>query len=152
MGEDAVEAFYFHAFNYNKLLNELLLPYLEKGSADLVLTSFGDDTNHYGKETRYRIEPGGVLILEGELMFREPLMDHFDFKIFLYMDDQEALHRALVRDLFLGEETKEAEIKNKRIPAQKMYMSRHVPVETADYAIDNTNHRRPLILRDPGVC
>jgi uridine kinase/phosphoglycolate phosphatase-like HAD superfamily hydrolase len=150
-GEDEVEAFYFHAFNYNKLLNELLLPFIEKGSVDVVLTSFGDETNRYGKDIHYKIDPGEAIILEGELMFREPLIDHFDCMIYLYMDDQEAMHRALVRDLFLGEETKEAEFKNKRIPAQKMYMARHVPVERCDFAVDNTNHRRPLILRDPGV-
>ncbi len=148
-GEDEVEAFYFHAFNYNKLLNELILPFIEKGSIDAVLTSFGDETNRYGKDIRYTIEPGGVMILEGELMYREPLIDYFDCMIFLYMDEQEALHRALVRDLFLGEETKEAEFKNKRIPAQKMYMARHIPVERCDFAIDNSDHRRPKILKDP---
>ncbi len=149
-GEDEVEAFYFHAFNYNKLLQELILPFLENGSVDVVLTSFGDESNRYGTDMHYKIEPGGIIILEGELMLREPLIDYFDCMIFLYMDEQEAMHRALVRDLFLGEETKEAEFKSKRIPAQKMYMSRHLPTELSDFAIDNTNHRRPLILRDPG--
>lgn len=149
-GEDEVEAFYFHAFNYNKLLNEIVLPFLTDGSLDVVLTSFNDESSRYGKDMHYKIEPGGIMILVGELMLREPLIDHFDCMIFLYMDEQEAMHRALVRDLFLGEETKEAEFKNKRIPAQKMYMSRHLPTEKSDYAIDNSNHRRPLILRDPG--
>jgi len=150
-GEDEVEAFYFHAFNYNKLLQELLIPFIEKGSVDVALTSFGEETNRYGKETRYKIDPGGVIILEGEMMYREPLIDRFDCMIYLYMDEQEAMHRALVRDLYLGEETKEAEFKHKRIPAQKMYMARHIPVERCDFAVDNTNHRRPFILRAPGA-
>ncbi|MBN1891766.1 MAG: hypothetical protein JW780_03225 [Clostridiales bacterium] len=149
-GEDETEAFYFHAFNYNKILDELIKPFLENGRLDIVLTSFGDALSYYGKELHYKIEPGGIMILEGELMYREPLIDYFDCMIYLYMEDQEAMHRALVRDLYLGEETKEAEFKHKRLPAHKMYMARHVPLERSDFAIDNTNHRRPMILRDLG--
>lgn len=151
-GEDEAEAFYFHAFNVNKLMDELLLPFLENGTVDVVLTSFQGNNSRHGIESHYKIDPGGVMILQGELMYREPLMDLFDFKIFLFMDEQEAMHRALVRDLFLGEETKEAEFKIKRVPAQKMYMQRHIPVERCEYAIDNTNYRRPIILREVGGC
>jgi len=143
--EDEVEAFYFHGFNTNKIIEEILTPFREKGSLDVTLRSFGDDTGRYGKEKQYRIEEGGVMLVEGIHMFREPLIDFFDLKIYLYMDEQEALHRALVRDIYLGEEQKVTEFVQKHIPAQKMYSAKHIPTEESDYAVDNTNHRRPRL-------
>ena len=143
--EDEVEAFYFHGFNSNKLIEEILIPFCEKGSLDVTLRSFGEDTGAYGKEKQYRIGEGGVMLLEGIHMYREPLIDFFDLKIYLYMDEQEALHRALVRDIYLGEEQKVNEFVRKHIPAQKMYSAKHLPIEESDFAVDNTNHRRPKL-------
>lgn len=146
--EDEVEAFYFHGFNTNKLMNEILTPFKQKGSLNVTLRSFGDETDRYGKEKQYLIEEGDVMLLEGIHMYREPLLDFFDPKIYLFMDEQEALHRALVRDIYLGEEQKVTEFVRKHIPAQKMYSGKHLPIEESDYAVDNTNHRRPLITRE----
>lgn len=149
--EDEVEAFYFHGFNTNKLIDELLIPFRDNGFLDVTLRTFGDDTGRYGKEKRYLIEDGEIMLLEGTHMYREPLIDFFDLRIYLYMDEQEALHRALVRDIFLGEEQKVTEFVHKHIPAQKMYSVKHIPVEESDYAIDNTNHRRPRLSTDPAA-
>lgn len=146
--EDEVEAFYFHGFNSHKLIDEILTPFKQNGSLDVTLRSFGDETARYGKEKQYRIEEGGVMLLEGVHMYREPLIGFFDIRIYLFMDEQEALHRALVRDIYLGEEQKVTEFVRKHIPAQKMYSGKHLPIEDSDYAVDNTNHRRPILTKE----
>jgi uridine kinase len=148
VGEDEVEAFYFHGFNSNKLIEEILAPFKQNSSLNVTLRSFGDETDRYGREKQYRIDEGGVLLVEGVHMYREPLLEYFDLKIYLFMDDQEALHRALVRDIYLGEEQKVTEFVQKHIPAQKMYSGKHLPIEESDYAVDNTNHRRPKFSSD----
>lgn len=146
VGEDEVEAYYFHAFNTQKLIDSILDPLKRDGVVDVTVLYFGENTGFYGKERHYKIENNQRIIIEGVHMYREPLIDYFDCKIFLFMDEQEALHRSLVRDIYLGDETKGEEYIKKNIPAHKMYSSRYQPIDISDFAIDNTQYRRPIIV------
>jgi uridine kinase len=150
-GEDEVEAYYFHAYNCNKFIDEILQPFTNDGCLDVTVYSFEGDANRHGHELEYHLDRDGVLLVEGEHMYREPLIDFFDGKIYLFMDELEALHRALVRDIYLGDEERSDEYKRKHIPAQKMYSVGHLPIDKSDFAIDNTNYRRPKIVVDDDI-
>lgn len=150
-GEDEVEAYYFHAYNCQKFIDEILQPFTDNGCLDVTVFSFEGDTNRHGNELEYHLDRDGVLLVEGEHMYREPLIEYFDGKIYLFMDELEALHRALVRDIYLGDEERSNEYKNKQLPAQKMYSGGHLPIDNSDFAIDNTNYRRPKIVVDTDI-
>ncbi|NLT11377.1 MAG: hypothetical protein GXY06_03075 [Clostridiaceae bacterium] len=145
-GEDIVEAYYFHAFNCNKLIEEILEPIRSEGVIDKTLIYFSEESGPVGRERQYKIDKNDICILEGVHMYREPLIDYFDMKIYLFMDGQEAKHRALVRDIYSGNEPLADEYEKKQLPAQKMYSSRYSPIDLSDFAVDNTQYRRPYIV------
>ena len=145
-GEDIVEAYYFHAFNCNKLIDEILEPFRVDGYIDKTLIYFSEESGPVGRERHYQISKKDILVVEGVHMFREPLIDYFDIKIYLFMEAQEAKHRALVRDLYSGNSPIADEYEMKQLPAQKMYSARYAPIDLADFAVDNSQYRRPVIV------
>lgn len=145
-GEDIVEAYYFHAFNCNKLIEEILEPVRIEGSVDKTMIYFSEESGPVGRERHYQINKNDLIIVEGVHMYREPLIDYFDMKIYLFMDSQEAKHRALVRDIYSGNEPIADEYEKKQLPAQKMYSSRYSPIDLSDFAVDNSQYRRPVIV------
>jgi hypothetical protein len=83
---------------------------------------------------------------------RAELRDHWDLRIFVDVGPEEALRRALVRDVdVLGSAADVHERYRRRyLPAQRIYRTTASPESTADVVIDNTDPARPCIRVWPG--
>jgi uridine kinase len=71
-----------------------------------------------------------------------------DFKVFLHIDFDEVIRRALVRDLDILADRVIERCRNKYLPAQQIYMEQCHPAERADLLIDNTDWRNPSLSTD----
>ena len=89
----------------------------------------------------------GILIVEGILLFREPLRKYFDIKIFLRIDFEEMLRRAKLRDVpKFGVEVLDS-YQSRYMPAQERYFRECTPELQCDILIDNNDWERPVLLR-----
>jgi len=116
-GLDEVDVYYRNAFNYEQLISEVLEPLRTYGEVHATLTCLDLETDRYEKQVRYDIDPGAVLIVEGVLLFRSPLVDFFDATIWVQISEREELRRAQARD----------------------------PANKSDIVIDNNDYGRPYL-------
>ena len=95
---------------------------------------------------KYDISEQTIVLLEGVLLYRQPLEDLIDFKIFLDIDFDEVLRRATVRDVpKYGSQFLE-KYRKKYIPIQQWYLSSCDPKGKSDIVVDNSNPRCPLLI------
>lgn len=145
--EDPVESFYLNAYNSEKLIDEVLIPFKQDGFLDRTVFCLDGENDAFGMETEYKVSPTGILILIGTMMYRDPLLPYFDTTVYLRVDYREAEHRASLEEVpIYGDDPLEA-YREKNIPAQKMYVSRHDPFNNRDFVIDNSNYHRPFFIR-----
>ena len=145
-GEDPVEAYYFNGFNYEKLMEDVLDPYLKEGKLDRTVYCLDSYNDAFVNERYYKISENGIMILLGTMMYREPLLKYFDTTVYLRVDDKEAEHRASLMDVPVYGLASIDDYKKKDIPAEKMYVARHDPFRNRDFVIDNSNYHRPFFI------
>lgn len=99
IGENEIDAYYNHAFNYDQLLSEVLVPLKQYGQLHKTVRCLDLDTDQYINDITFAISKDTVVILEGVLLFREPLLPYFDMKIYIDINFDEVLRRAQIRDI-----------------------------------------------------
>lgn len=83
--------------------------------------------------------------MEGVLLFRDPLNQYIDYRIYIHIDFDEVLRRAEIRDVpKYGVEFLQ-KYEDKYIPIQKMYLEKYDPLHKSDVVIDNKNYFYPHI-------
>jgi uridine kinase len=89
-----------------------------------------------------------VLIVEGTLLFRRPVDEYLDYRIYLDIPFDEVVRRAQVRDVprFGAEVLKKYSVKY--IPAQQQYLESVRPAVIADMVIDNSDIQRPAVTNN----
>lgn len=91
-------------------------------------------------------EPDAILVMEGVFLFRPELVDYWDLRIFLDVDFETSVARAVERDGHLGGvENIRKTYEERYIPGQRLYFSTSNPKERADIIIDNNDFRRPVL-------
>lgn len=144
-GDNEIEAYYNNAFNYRQLIDEVLQPLMINNAIDKDVLCLDLDTDRYEKIIHYAIDNQTLLLIEGVLLFRTPLIDYMDIKIFLQIDFDEVLNRAMTRDVpKYGKEFLQKYI-NKYIPIQKLYLDKCKPSQIADLVVDNQNFNKPSL-------
>jgi len=145
-GINEIEAYYNNAFNYKQLLKEILIPLKNDEEINKTITCLELDKDKYCKEIEYIIDRNDIVIIEGVLLFREPILNYIDIKIFLDIGYDEVIKRAEIRDVpkYGGEFLKK--YINKYIPIQKKYIKEYKPKIISDFVVDNTNFNRPVLI------
>lgn len=57
------------------------------------------DTDKYEKLIHYDMDADTVILIEGVLIFREPLLQYLDATVYLHIDFDEVLKRDRIRDV-----------------------------------------------------
>lgn len=138
-GDNEIDAYISNAFDMNRLCSKILAPARKTGHVHISLASLDLETDLFDRKVSYAIDPGTILVLEGVLLFREPLDQYIDVRIFLDTDEQEVLRRAEMRD---GKDSRESYV-SKYIPIQRWFEEVCDPRGRADLVIDNNNPGRP---------
>lgn len=140
-----VEVFYNKAFDPAKLEREILGPLKEHAhiNKDVVCVDLG--TSQFTNTIHVDIDETTIVLLEGVLLFRPPLMEYIDFKVYLDISFEEMLKRAKLRDVpKFGEGILEKFV-TRYIPVQQRYMAECGPVAAGDIVIDNNDHQAPVV-------
>lgn len=113
-----------NAFDITKIENEIMKPLLCQGKLDKELSLLDLETDKFINHKRYTIDEDTMVLFEGVLLYREPLNQYFDLRIFIDISFDEVLKRAAKRDLGIFGEAVIQKYKNKYIPIQKLYMEK----------------------------
>ncbi|MBA3552378.1 MAG: hypothetical protein H0W27_05860 [Actinobacteria bacterium] len=88
-----------------------------------------------------------MLLFDGVFLLRPELNDSWDFRIFVWVDEEEILRRAAERDVtrFGSREAVLTRYRRRYLPAQGIYADAVRPREKADVVIDNSDPARPTV-------
>lgn len=146
IGHNEIDAYIQNAFDLNMLLNEILSPLRQCGAIHKELTLLDLDSDSFVLKRKYDITEQTLVLLEGVLLYRQPIEDFIDFKIFLDIEFEEVIRRATVRDVpKYGIEFLE-QYRKKYIPIQQWYLRVCDPKGKSNIVVDNSNPKCPRIL------
>ena len=147
-GSLSPEGYYYDSFNYHLLTTHLLQPLEPQGNRRIRLNAFDFKTEQETAAEELTVTNDHILIFEGVFLFRPELIRYWDMKIFVEIDFETSLNRALERDLYLfgSKEEIERRYKERYIPGQKIYLVSETPQQKADIVIDNNDFMNPAII------
>lgn len=89
-----------------------------------------------------------MLLLEGVFLLRPELDPLWDYPIFVNVDFEVALQRAMVRDqsLFGSSEAVQARYLQRYLPGQRLYFQRVHPQERANVIVENNDPTHPRLI------
>jgi len=137
--------YYDTALNYQLLIDQILEPLRQNGSLDKEIVCLDVDTDKFENVRQYKIYEDTVVLLEGFLLFRPPMLEYLDGKVYLHIDFDETLRRTDVRDVPKHGEWFIGLTKDLFIPTQKRYISEFEPHKNCDIFIDNSDYKNPKL-------
>lgn len=149
-GMDPAESYYRNAFDYNRLVREILAPLRADGILRRDVICLDLQTDRYEKTLRLDIGPETVVLIEGVLLFREPVDPYLDARVFVRIPFSEVLRRAAVRDVPTHGLSYLDRYQVRFIPAERRYLQEYSPEKRSDAVVDNRNYKRPRLLRLAG--
>jgi RimJ/RimL family protein N-acetyltransferase/uridine kinase len=147
---DPVTSYYAHAFDIERLESELLEPLARNRSFDGVLHHLDLESDAYSRAKKYSITAQTIVLIEGVLLYREPIDRYLDLRVYLEISFDEVLRRAQIRDRKIFGKDVVKRYTNKYIPVQKRYIAEVSPLSIADLVVDNEDYHRPLLTKAPG--
>jgi len=146
-GDNPIDSYIDNAFNLELFEREILNPIKENNKLKKELKLLNLDTDEFTNIKHYNIDVDTIVIVEGVLLYRDPIDKYFDLRLFLDISFEEVLKRAEVRDVpKYGIEFLER-YRNKYIPIQQKYITNYLPREKSEIIIDNHNYLRPMIIK-----
>lgn len=148
-GELSAEGYYLDAFDYATIVGQVLEPLGPGGSGEYLEASFDLGANEPLPRVTRTTQPDAVLLFDGVFLLRPELRAHWDRTVYLHIDPDEALRRALERDVerFGSPEVVRRRYRTRYLPAQSMYRMIVQPRDRADIVLDMSDPANPGVLR-----
>lgn len=149
-GRNSPAGYYFDSFNNEEIINNVLQPLGSTGILQYKQAAFDFRTNSNVVSPVEQADKNAILLMDGIFLQRPELVNYWDLKIFLDVDFQFTVERAVKRDgYYLGSEQETTAIYNERyVPGQKLYFKEAKPGETADIVVDNSDFTNPIITKE----
>ncbi|WP_157987691.1 nucleoside/nucleotide kinase family protein [Jiangella endophytica] len=146
----SAEGYYLDAFDLDAIRDGVLRPLGPGGDRRYLLSTFDHRAGRPTARATAEAPPDAVMIVDGVLLLRPELRDHWEFSVYLHVEPEETLRRALVRDrdLFGGERQVVERYTRRYLPAQALYRERDRPLERAVLVVDHTDPAEPRIVTD----
>lgn len=145
-GADPITAYTNNAFDLQRLKRELLEPIISGKSFKKELLLLDLQKDEFSKIKKYAIDKDTIVLIEGVLLYREPIDKYFNYRIYLDISFDEVLKRACKRDGYLLGDSIIEKYQQKYIPVQKLYIEKYKPKDRSDMVILNEDYRNPVIL------
>jgi uridine kinase len=147
-GNESPEGYYEDSFNYESLLNELLIPLGLDGDRWYRNVVFDVRSDQEVLEPPKKAPEGAVLLLDGVFLMRPELVSFWDYRIFVDVDFDVGLARAIVRDqALIGSPDVVRERYRKRYyPAQRQYLNEVMPKTVSDVIVINNDLHDPELI------
>jgi uridine kinase len=148
-GSLSAEGYYEDAYDYDAVVESVLAPLGPGGSRRYRTAVFDLRTDAAVDRPELLAADGAVLLFEGVFLLRRRLRDHWDLSVFVDVSPDEALRRALVRDvdLFGDPDLIRERYRLRYQPAQRLYRADADPIAHADVVIDNDDPSRPRVKK-----
>jgi len=148
-GKTSPEGYYFDSFNYDALIERLLIPLGPEGTLQYSSAVFDYRRDDEIKQRPTHAEKNAILLFDGVFLLREELRSYWDYTVFVDATFEVTLRRAMARDIKLFGTTGEVESRYKQryIPGQQIYLNECRPSERADIVIDNNDPNTPTFVR-----
>lgn len=146
-GRNSAEGYYYDAYNYSAVIENLLAPLGPSGNFNYKTQVF-DVRNDVAVEIDFsRASPDSILIVDGSFALRNELRDYWDFKIYIKVDFATAEERASVRDadLFQSADLARSVTRNRYHEAHRIHIEISRPADLANLVICNKDPLNPKI-------
>lgn len=147
-GLDSPLGYYEDSFDYPALQSVLIHP-LGSGGSRRYRRAIFDVRNDVPLVTEEEeATPDAVLLFDGVFLLRPELNALWDYRIFVQVDFEVALQRAMIRDqeLFGSSEAVRARYLQRYIPGQQLYFQAVNPQELADVIVENNDSVQPRLV------
>ena len=147
-GADSPEGYYEDAFDYDSLKKNLLAPLGPQGSRKYQHAVFDVSTDTPLTVQGEEAPANAILLCDGVFLLRPELESWWDYSIFVDVDFEVALQRAMVGDQYIlgASANVRARYLQRYIPGQKLYFQRAHPQVHADVVIQNDDPTDPHLV------
>jgi uridine kinase len=150
-GENSSEGYYRDSFDNDAILQELLIPLGPGGNRKYRRAVFDFRADAPTHEPAREAPVDAILLFDGVFLLRPQLRDYWDYSIFLEVDFEISVPRAVKRDVIqsggkLDWETTLAKYNQRYIPGQKIYLVEAQPQAFADVVMDNNDFLNPRLI------
>lgn len=147
-GNLSSEGYYYDSFDYKAIIEHVLKPLGPSGNRRYKKSAFDFRLDAPIIEPLRLAPKDAVLLVDGVFLQRPELISYWDFRIFICVDFEEVLRRAIKRDLDLFGSTEYIiqRYRERYIPAQKVYYKTADPLDQADVLIYNNNPAQPELI------
>lgn len=150
-GAGSPEGYYYDSFDHAALRAALLDPLGPGGTRQYRRAVFDYRSDSPVEEPLRAAPVDAVLLFDGVFLFRPELNDCWDYRIFVAVDFEIAVARAVARDRARGaDDTIAARYWTRYVPGQRIYLQSVRPQECADAVVENNDPSNPrLVLCNP---
>src|SRR5262249_18023043 len=144
----SAQGYYEDSFDYPALHEALLLPLGPGGNRRYPRAVFDVRTDAPLATSTEAAPDDAILIFDGVFLFRPELANLWDYAIFLKIDFEVGLQRALQRDanLFGSRAATERRYLQRYYPGQRLYLEQARPEQRAHALVDNNDLLSPTLL------
>jgi len=155
-GADSPEGYYHDSFDYTALRAALLEPLGPGGTRQYRRAVFDYRSDSPVEEPLRAAPADAVLLFDGVFLLRPELDECWDYRVFVAVDFEIAVARAIARDRARGaDETIAARYWTRYVPGQRIYLQTVRPQEHAKVVVENDDPAHPVLilgnLHQPGV-
>ena len=148
-GEFSPRGYFEDSFNLEKIIELIILPV--KNNEKTIITGIYDYKIEESIDRReIELNSQSIILFDGIFMNRNELFKYWDFSVFLDVNFENVIKRAIKRDskLFGNEEEIKFRYLNRYIPGQEIYLNECNPIERANIVIDNNDWNNPKLLKE----
>jgi phosphoglycolate phosphatase len=146
-GDNEIQSYIQNAFNLDLLEHAVLKPFCDSAYVDAELSLLDLEKNTFTEKKKFYADDKTIILLEGTLLFREPIDTYLSYRIFLDISFDEVKRRAEIRDVPIFGEGVMQKYDKKYIPIQKRYFAGEKPKEKADMIIQNKDFENPILTK-----
>lgn len=148
-GELSPDGYYHDSFNLAAIVDEVLQSLGPDGNGSFCPALFDYRRDEYIETPPVPADSGAIILFDGVFLLRPELRRHWDLSIYLDVDPDESLRRALIRDLELFGSSEDVETRYRRryLPGQALYRRDANPREVCDILINMNVAAHPALIR-----
>ena len=150
-GVDSPEGYYRDSFNHAAILKDLLIPLGPGGDRKIRRVIFDYRLDSPIDNSPLEAPANSILLFDGVFLLRPELRDCWDFSIFVDVDFDVSVPRAVERDLVNSKAESDrkallAKYNQRYVPGQKIYFAEAKPQRRADVIVVNNDFQNPRLV------
>lgn len=147
-GEFSPEGYYYDSFLLDSVISDVLQPLSPGGKRKFRRKIFDFSINQKIESPWEEAQENAILLFDGIFLFRQELNPYWDIRIYIDIDPEISLDRAIKRDMYYYHsiETIQKKYHLRYFPAHHIYQEHCHPEKQADVIIENNDWQSPSIL------